>query len=475
MHASAPITDEASYVADLQYHMNNKVCWQHYDMGLLDEWETQASTFCAPVGGAVDGVGPSSLTCRVMVDTHLPVATRPHTSCDGENIAMDFGVLRPAKCPKFRPGYKCGPGGPIHYHYPLGALKGACVKSPEFNNNNFPKDHLRDIFASWQTVPSAAAFAGVPVADAPVTLFITRERLEHANLFHATTDFINAFEALHMARVINVHREGDRTGVDQVQVMLLDEQDEGPFDAVLQKVFSPRFPVVRPSTIRGGGTQQLRRGDDSKRRVFPRAVFAPPGYTNFLFSHLDTRGDCRTRLQLLESFRLFVLNGLGIPAPSRPPSLRVVFISRKPYTKFVEHKFVGRQVTNEPELMDALNAMPDVSAQLVDFVHLKFEEQLAMVANTDVLIGMHGAALAHAVYLPPWAGVLELWPKDRDMWRCFEHLSEMAGLVYRRWENKNTRAFSKDRNGDYTRVDPQQFTAVAADVLSKVKARRASG
>ena len=47
----------------------------------------------------------------------------------------------------------------------------------------------------------------------------------------------------------------------------------------------------------------------------------------------------------------------------------------------------------------------------VDFVHLTYEEQVRAVASTDILIGMHGAALTHSLLLPPWGGVMELWPK----------------------------------------------------------------
>ena len=36
--------------------------------------------------------------------------------------------------------------------------------------------------------PTQAATTG-----APVTLLVTREKAEHANLFHATSDFLNAF------------------------------------------------------------------------------------------------------------------------------------------------------------------------------------------------------------------------------------------------------------------------------------------
>lgn len=34
-----------------------------------------------------------------------------------------------------------------------------------------------------------------------------------------------------------------------------------------------------------------------------------------------------------------------------------------------------------------------------------------MVQQTDILIGMHGAALAYALLLPPHAALVELWPQ----------------------------------------------------------------
>ena len=45
--------------------------------------------------------------------------------------------------------------------------------------------------------------------------------------------------------------------------------------------------------------------------------------------------------------------------------------------------------------------------------------------------GMHGAALAWTVLLPPYAGVLELWPQADGIWRCYEHMAGLVGAQYR--------------------------------------------
>jgi hypothetical protein len=47
------------------------------------------------------------------------------------------------------------------------------------------------------------SIAAAAVDLAPVVLVDARERTEHANLFHATTDFLNMFATLHVAGVID--------------------------------------------------------------------------------------------------------------------------------------------------------------------------------------------------------------------------------------------------------------------------------
>ena len=67
--------------------------------------------------------------------------------------------------------------------------------------------------------------------------------------------------------------------------------------------------------------------------------------------------------------------------------------------------------------------LPPISVRVVDLAAMSLEEQLNLLAGggTDVLIGMHGAALAWALLLPPHAAVIELWPQAEGVWRCYEH------------------------------------------------------
>ena len=87
---------------------------------------------------------------------------------------------------------------------------------------------------------------------------------------------------------------------------------------------------------------------------------------------------------------------------------------------------------------------------------------------------MHGAALTYPLYMPSHAAVIEFWPKLGDMWRCFEHIATMSGLIYERWANPDPSRFREDPKGDYTRVDTVAFKDMFDSVVARVESRRAA-
>jgi len=45
----------------------------------------------------------------------------------------------------------------------------------------------------------------------------------------------------------------------------------------------------------------------------------------------------------------------------------------------------------------------------VEFTHeTDFRQQLRIIQDTDILIGIHGAGLTHLLFLPDWSSVFEL-------------------------------------------------------------------
>ena len=51
-------------------------------------------------------------------------------------------------------------------------------------------------------------------------------RSEHANLFHVSTELLNVYQTLIMAGVLSVEHPEDRSVMDNVGLLILDQQSE---------------------------------------------------------------------------------------------------------------------------------------------------------------------------------------------------------------------------------------------------------
>jgi hypothetical protein len=93
----------------------------------------------------------------------------------------------------------------------------------------------------------------------------------------------------------------------------------------------------------------------------------------------------------------------AVSAPSLPV-LHVLFVSRRPYDVFVSHSKIARQILNEASLLDFVvegartsrGPYAHLRVDVVDLARLEFQQQLKLVAATDLLVGMHGAVRRHA-------------------------------------------------------------------------------
>ena len=442
------------------------------------------------------------MNCRVRVDSFLPPLTAPHTLCDGANIVLDLDRMEPTDCVLSRPGYRCGPPS-IWYQYAPGALSASCIRTESFTPEQFPNDHLKDIFGSFRSAGETNAsveefffsHSGQQIVDlAPVVLVVTRERTEHANFFHASTDFLNMFITLHVAGVID-GATGERRGLEDVQVLLLDEQ-RGPFEeAFIRPVFSPNHPVLQVSALRAAGRRRVR---------LRRALFVPPGYSSIMMALSDRLDELRTLIgdetvtmshgyctvrggsRLFQGYRDFVLGGLGVSPDAEDSErgtgrdglesgfeglVRVTFLFRRPYTcDSVNHTQMNRQILNEDELLARLRTFPEVVVTRRDFACWPPREQVAAIAATDVLVAMHGAALTHALYLPDGAAVVEIQPMF-GTWRLFEHLARMRGLGY--FVHLNEFPPFEDDTGERFSIDPDALAHVFGCATEAVRAVRA--
>lgn len=124
-------------------------------------------------------------------------------------------------------------------------------------------------------------------------------------------------------------------------------------------------------------------------------TFVPPTHeTSYQIQGCERSG-------LFQAFSDFILHRLRIPLHHKDDErVRITFLERK--TKF-------RRILNSDELIAEIRKNESYSVQSVRFERtVSFIDQLAIIRNTDILIGIHGAGLTHLLFLPKWATVFEM-------------------------------------------------------------------
>ncbi len=176
-----------------------------------------------------------------------------------------------------------------------------------------------------------------------------------------------------------------------------------------------------------------------------------------------------------------------LPAPPRQPAaedpVRIKIMSR---SKGTGRTSGTRQVTNETELAAAVRRrIPGTEVEIVNFDwngRPSIEGQVALMTDTDVLVGMHGAGLVHTLWLPPWAVVLEIY-NCGDV-NTYRDLARMMGVGYLTGEAADVtrlvpqvpvREQSKPNPKFWNyQVDEDAYVARVAEAVRRVRAHPAS-
>jgi len=433
-----------------------------FGSALLERWRRVRRLVTAPSrGGRQDGP-ETRLHVHSTVHPFYETEKTPHAIVDAEHLVIDFSKLHPARTIRFRPRYKTGRGRQYHRYRP-GALLGSAAPAGEFARPRpwakwtrdrqpglrldlFSREHFQDIFDSYRCWEDVSAPVWDEVVEHPV-LFVTREGDESRNLFHVATDLLNAIEA---SLIVGVARP-------DVEVVILDNAPPSPYDELWPRIIAPRRGVRRV-------------GDFAGRRVlFRRAIFSPPGYHSFFFAGVRGENPVPQRVGLVDAFVGLILRAYGIDPHREPPRsgpLRATLVLRRPYQG---HRYMARRLANEEACVAVLRSA-GLAVQAIDFACRPFEEQLRIAAETDILVGIHGAGLTHFLWMPPHGGLLEVDPESGGSWRCFRHLATWTGreaaLIpeQQRWIPRGTRVT----------VDPPRFEAAVRNLAERVQARLAA-
>eukprot|EP00095_Tigriopus_kingsejongensis_P009102 snap_masked-scaffold295_size218279-processed-gene-1.20 protein:Tk09102 transcript:snap_masked-scaffold295_size218279-processed-gene-1.20-mRNA-1 annotation:"uncharacterized glycosyltransferase aer61-like" len=360
------------------------------DFGYLRNILTTVQPLCR-------GSGPSgsSLHCS----EHLAF-------CRGQNIMIDFRNL-------------AGRTESLRYSMDVlrqGEIQGQCVLNV---TGLTQRADMISPLQSWG--PELRFFKGSPKPmaglDSPVCdVFVERPTVimkldATVNMYHHFCDFFNLYASLHL----NNSQPSPAAFTRNRNILIWENT---PYHSAFGDTFRAftRHPLLSLQSYAG----QRVCFRDIVLPTLPRMIFG-------LFYNTPLVQGCR-KSSLFRAFSEFLLHRLKVPVRETTDSrkIRVTIISR-----LTQH----RRIMNEPNLVDALEQVGDFEVNMAYFTHkYPFLEQVRSVHQTDILVGMHGAGLAHMFFLPPWAVVFELYNCEDTT--CYQDLANLCGLQYMTWTNR---------------------------------------
>lgn len=146
----------------------------------------------------------------------------------------------------------------------------------------------------------------------------------------------------------------------------------------------------------------------------------------------------------------------------------VTFILRKNYVAHPRNPGgkVNRKLSNEKELINYLtNKLPEARITAVQIDLFPIEEQIKLIYETNVLVGVHGAGLGHTLILRSRSTMVELFPSSykRTPNPHFQMFAYWADVHYDRWFSTSPPI----RNNEWLYVDPEAAYKLIKHALDK--------
>ena len=220
-------------------------------------------------------------------------------------------------------------------------------------------------------------------------LTFLHERVEYANVYHQYTEWLAAYKT--------VRALGREPGVDS-ELVLFDDAPVTSLDEPWGVLFNADR---RPRYFRELITTDA-------HVCFRRAVLSAPGYHSLTLDAEPPASDlvaaaAHTHTTTAHEFAAHVRRRYRVTErvddDDDDERCRVTLVVRRPY---VGRGTVVRRWANETAVTAALARVHGVRLRVVDLAHESFAAQVHVVGGaTDVLVGVHGAALAHVLVMPP--------------------------------------------------------------------------
>ncbi|KAK3095628.1 hypothetical protein FSP39_016904 [Pinctada imbricata] len=280
------------------------------------------------------------------------------------------------------------------------------------------------------SVPRDKGYRRVPGLEEDENMTVVVVRYDYANLFHALNDVFNVF-LLH----IFLHKQPDKTNI-----LIMDGHPEGHVDPVWKQLF--------------------------KNVTRVRHLSKPVLYKNMVWNMFEKwcplNDHNLQHVPHLDDFRNFVLSSYGIDGKPRAEcsnKMSVLFVWRRNYLAHPRNPTgkIDRKIKNEDEILAVTRRKyPEFNITGADLASLDFRAQLELVANIDIIVGMHGAGLSHMLFMPYNGGLIELMQyhipvRDIKPRLVFKTIGRWKNFSFLHWQNKDK---GHDLENGYTYVPP---------------------
>ena len=188
----------------------------------------------------------------------------------------------------------------------------------------------------------------------------------------------------------------------------------------------------------------------NERKCYRKIVFQPRPMEGHIWSDFGRISECSTKgpswlyqnfNQHLRSHMFGESEYLKLPRPERP---LIVFNQRKKkYIGNTENLKVApnRVVANEEEFIKMMKSIPDVDVIVQDFATISFLDQMKLMSQTSVLVGFHGAGMAHLLSLPigtkHCCSVVEMKVDNFNEYEQFGNQARYLGMTFYDWKSKD--------------------------------------
>lgn len=275
--------------------------------------------------------------------------------------------------------------------------------------------HLKEPILTWvKQMRLTERFNDNEKAPVHRDIGLLLSRHDEGNLYHAMTQMYNIV----IAKLL--------LGISPNRSVVGIFADDYGSHTILQELWDSFFQETLPLS-----------GESHRKFHFDKLIMINSGYEGYLNHHR------LSKLPFVGEFKQYFKSLFGACSQRKLDcssiNIRVILrqdgMYRNGTIKVTERKFY-----NERNLLKEIQkSFPSHSVKGLRLENYPMKTQLLFISKTDFLIGVHGAGMTFALFLPEHAGVLELFPLYRDTGNVhYRTISKWRNLHYRAWQNFKT-------------------------------------